>query len=242
MRWLNFSLLLLSIVLLFLLHKGCDTQNKYKDLSVKYEDAVRVKDSLGRTIYIKDVKIVENQQSIKDLRAKLFETSDKYNKKVLEVKALVASKTKVKTDTIDVPYEDTVKLKKWKDSVYKNCNNVIQFYEDSAVLVGTTAKDSTQHYKIDATVKKSGIRVNEIQFIDSQYLSITEYRGGFLMRDDYGKLNLYLPRKTKVEIKHTNPYFKNNGTSAFYQKKKSNCFGGGVVFGTVIALLLMSIF
>lgn len=243
MKWLDFTSLLLAIILLFVSFRGCSIQDEYEKLNIKYSDAVRIKDSIGRTIYVKDAKIVENQQSIKDLRAKLFETTEKYNKKVLEVNAIIASKTKVKTDTIDVPYEDTIKLKKWKDSVYKRCSDVIQFYEDSAVLVGTSAKDSTEHYKIDATVKKSGVRMNQIQFIDSQYLSITEYKGGFIMRDDYGKLRFYIPKKVKVEIKHTNPYFQNTGTDAYiHKKKKSSSFAGGIVFGAVIASLLMSIF
>ena len=75
-------------------------------------------------------------------------------------------------------------------------------------------------------------------FIDSQYISITEFKGGLFKRNTKGKLKLYEPRKTKVEIKHTNPYFKNTGTAAYmFQKKPNKGYLGGVVHGAIIGFL-----
>jgi hypothetical protein len=245
MKWSDFLLVLALAVIFFLILKSCGKDGDYRELTLKYEEATKMNDSLGRTIVVKDAEIVTNQQSMQDLRAKLFETTEKYNKKVKEVKALIASKTIVIIDTVEVPYVDTVKMKQWGDSISRICKDVINYYEDSSVLVGTKARDSTAHYKIDASVQKSGIKVNEIKFIDSQYVSITEFKGGFFKRNTKGKLRFYEPRRTKIEIKHTNPYFENKNIDAFFYEKKRNfdmsSFIKGGAIGALVTLLLIAL-
>ena len=242
----DFSALMMVVVVLFLVFKSCGSEQEYKELTLKYEESSKTNDSLGRTIVVKNAEITENQQSMKDLRAKLFETTEKYNKKVKEVKALVAQKTEVVIKEKEIPYIDTPGMKKWKDSLFLKCGEVLQYYEDSAVIIGTKAKDSTEHYKLSATIGKNSLKVNEISFIDSQYLSVTEFKGGFFLRDDYGKLRFYKNRKTKIEIKHTNPYFENKSVDGFFYKPKSRNFDlhtllGGTVIGASVALLLMAL-
>jgi hypothetical protein len=245
MKRADFTSLMLVIIIIFLVFRSCGIQQENKELSLKYEEASKIKDSLGRTITVKDAEIVTNQQSMQDLRAKLFETTEKYNKKVKEVKALIAQGTEVVIKDKDVPYLDSARMKQWEDSVANICKDVIKYYEDSTVLVGSQAKDSTAYYKIDASVEKSGIKINEIKFIDSQYVSITEFKGGLFKRNTKGKLRFYEPRRTKIEIKHTNPYFENKNIDAFFYKKNrkfdAHSFFGGGVMGVSLGILLMGL-
>lgn len=245
MKRSDFTALILVVVVIFLLFRSCGIEEENKELTLKYEEASRIKDSLGRTIVIKDAEIVTNQQSMQDLRAKLFETTEKYNKKVKEVKALIAQGTEVVIKDKDVPYLDTARMKQWEDSIANICKDVIAYYEDSTVKVGTNAKDSTAFYKIDATIEKNSLKINDIKLIDSQYVAITEFKAGFFKRNTKGKLRFYEPRRTKVEIKHTNPYFENKNIDAFFYKKKRNfdahTFLGGGVFGVSIGILLMAL-
>ncbi len=241
----DFTSLMLAVVVIFLAFRSCGAQEEYDELKLKYEEASKIKDSLGRTIAVKDAEIVTNQQSMQDLRAKLFETTEKYNKKVKEVKALIAQGTEVVIKDKDVPYLDTARMKQWEDSVANICKDVIAYYEDSTVRIGSNAKDSTAYYKIDATVEKNSLKINEIKFIDSQYVSITEFKGGFFKRNTKGRLRLYEPRRTKVEIKHTNPYFENKNIDAFFYKKNrkfdAHSFFGGGIMGVSIGILLMAL-
>jgi len=241
----DFTSLMLAVILLFTTLRTCNEKSEYENLTLEYEKANKIKDSLGRTIAVKDAQIVKNQESMQDLRAKLFETTESYNKKVKEVKALIAQGTEVVIRDKEVPYLDSVKMKQWKDSVIANCGDVIQYYEDSAVIIGTNAKDSTAHYKIDATIGKNNLKINEIKFIDSQYVAFTKMKGGILKKDTNGRLKLYLPSRTRIEIKHTNPHFQNTGVDAFFYDKKNkfntNSFVSGGVFGVSVALLLIAL-
>jgi hypothetical protein len=235
-NWIIVVLVILFGISVFV---GCEKEKDYKKLEIQLEEATRIKDSLGKVIYVKDAEIVENQESMQDLRARLFETEEKYNKKVKEVKALIAQKTKVELVDVLVPYKDTTGMKKWEDSVKNKCANVIKFYEDSSVLVGTNAEDSTKDYNISLTILKEGIKIDSIKFIDSQYVSLTEFRGGFFKRNTKGKLKFYEPRRVKVEIKHTNPYFTNAGVNAFfYEEKSKNGYMAGLLHGTIVGSII----
>lgn len=240
----NLIILVLSILLITSFIKSCNNQEEYKKLQVELENVNKIKDSLGNVITVKDAEIVTSQESMKDLRAKLFQTTEKYNKKVKEVEALIAQGTEVVIQEVPVPYIDTAKMKQWEDSIAIKCKDVIQYYEDSTVRIGSKAKDSTTYYKIDATVEKQGIKMNEIKFIDSQYVALTKMKAGFFRKNTEGKFKLYVPSRTRVEIKHTNPYFKNTGVDAFiFDKKPKPSYGTGLaqgaVGGGVLTLLLL---
>jgi hypothetical protein len=248
MKWIKeIVIIILVAILISLLTRSCDQQQALEKLQIELTQANKIKDSLGNVITVKDAEIVTNQESMKDLRAKLFETTDKYNKKVKEVQALIAQGTEVVIREIPVPYIDTAKMKQWEDSIAIKCKDVIQYYEDSTVRIGSKAKDSTTYYKINATVEKQGIKMNEIKFIDSQYIALTKMKGGFFRKNTEGKFKLYVPSRTRVEIKHTNPYFKNTGVDAFiFDKKPKPSYGTGLVQGalggaglTILLLLLL---
>jgi hypothetical protein len=248
MKWVkDLFIIALIAILVSLLIKSCDQQEQLEKLQIELTQANKIKDSLGNTIVVKDAKIVEDQEAIKKLRADLFQTTEKYNNKVKEVKALIAQGTQVVIKDKPIPYVDTSKMKQWEDSVLAICADVIKYYEDSTVRIGSKAKDSTQYYKIDATVEKQGIKMNEIKFIDSQYVALTKMKGGFFRKNTKGKFKLYVPSRTRVEIKHTNPYFQNTGVDAFlFDKKPKHSYGSGLVQGavggsvlTVLLLLLL---
>lgn len=238
--WKTWFYLVFSILFLILLIDGCEKSKEIERLEKLNEfNVAYYKDSLNRVIAAANAKEIQNQQVMKDLRAKLFETEDKYNKKVKEVKVLVSQKTRVKVDSLLVPYIDSGKIKNWEDSVLANCKDVINYYEDSTVLIGTTAKIDDKWYNMELAVEKEGIMVNSIQFVDSQYLAISRFKGGILKRDINKKLKLYEPERIRVEVKHTNPYFKNEGINSFYYvpKKKHN-FLKGLLVGAGIMLRL----
>lgn len=239
MKSANFAILMLSILLVIMFFRSCDDTKQIEELQVQLDKTNKIKDSLGNTIAVKDVKIVEDQEAIKKLRADLFQTTDKYNKKVKEVQALIAKGTQVIIKDKPVPYVDTSKMKQWEDSILALCADVIRYYEDSTVRIGKQAKDSTAYYKIDATVEKQGIKMNEIKFIDSQYVALTQMKGGFFRKNTEGKFKLYVPSRTRVEIKHTNPYFQNTGVDAFlFDKKPKPSYGSGLVQGAVGGFVL----
>lgn len=229
----------LVIIIIMLLFDRCKTEEAFKALQVKFDnDISQIRDSLGNIIAVKDAQIVGNQESMKELRARLFQTTENYNQKVKEVQALIAQKTVVIFKEIYVPYVDTIKMKKWADSIAIKCKDVIQYYEESSVPVGKQAIDSTGHYKIDATVQKNGLKINEIKFIDSQYVSITKMKGGLFKKNTAGKLKFYQPPATVIEIKHTNPYFQNKGSSSFvYKKKNTRGYPSGLLHGALGGLL-----
>jgi len=238
----NFAILMLSMFLLLMIFRSCDDNSQIEQLQVQLEEANKIKDSLGNIVVVKDAKIVQDQEAIKKLRADLFQTTEKYNKKVKEVKALIAQGTQVVIKDRPVPYVDTSKMKQWEDSVLAICADVIRYYEDSTVRIGSNAKDSTRYYKIDATVEKQGIRMNEVKFIDSQYVALTEMKGGLFRKDTKGKFKLYVPSRTRAEIKHTNPYFQNTGVDAFlFDKKPKPSYGSGLVQGAVGAALIIGL-
>lgn len=230
----------LLVILYTMLLDKCSSEEKFRTLKMNYDkDVTHIKDSLGNIISVKDVEIVQNQESMKDLRARLFETTDKYNKKVEEVQALIGQKTEVIIKEVKVPYIDSVKMKKWADSINIKCADVIKYYEDSTVKIGARAVDSTGYYKVDATVEKKGIKMNEIKFVDSQYVAITKMKGGIFKRNTKGKFRLYVKPTTRVEIKHTNPYFQNTGVDAFvFEKKTNRGYGNGLLHGAVGAVAI----
>jgi hypothetical protein len=230
----NFAILMLSILLAIMFFRACDDNKQIEALQVQLNEANNIKDSLGNIITVKDAKIVQDQEAMKNLRAELFQTTEKYNNKVKEVKALIAQETQVVIKEVKVPYIDSTKMKQWADSIAIKCAEVIKYYEDSTVKIGKQAKDSTAHYKIDATIQKEGINMNEIKFIDSQYVALTEMKGGILKRNTKGKFRLYVPPTTRAEIKHTNPYFQNTGVDAFLFKEKAHRgYGSGILHGAI---------
>lgn len=236
----NVIIVALTLVIIMLLFDKCKSNEEFRALQMKFDsDVTHIKDSLGEVIAVQEVEIVKNEQSMTDLRARLFETTERYNQRVKEVSALIASKTVVVYKEKKVPYLDTGTMKKWNDSIAKICKDVIKYYEDSTVKVGTIASDSSAYYNFKATIQKRNLDINKIQFIDSQYVSITKLKGGFFRKNYKGKFKIYSAPRTVVEIKHTNPYFQNTGINSYVLDKtpKPN-YGTGVVHGALVGVLL----
>lgn len=240
----NMIIAALSLLLLFFIGCNIFQKNKIEKLIVEHNDKLgKIKDSLGGIITVKDAQITNDQESMKNLRSSLLQTEEKYNQKVKEVNSIISQKTKVMYKDKLIPYKDTIGTKRWQDSVMANCQDVISYYEDSTVLIGSTAKDSSKFFDISLTIQKKGIQVDSIKFIDSQYVIISKFKPQLFKKDTYGKFKIYQPSKTKVEIKHTNPYFENIGTDfiQFKPEKKKGYGTGlthGVIGGTLLGLIL----
>lgn len=205
----------------------------------KYKDSVL--NRANQVVYSAQVQLTQSQEEIKRLSAEKFDLQKKHEKEIKKVHSFYASRTKVEIDSILVPYKDTSWTKKWKDSVRANCAGVISWYEDSTVRIGTNALDSNKYYKVDMTVQKGGVQINNIQFVDSQYVRMVTVKGGFFKKVE-GKRKFHVKPSVKVQVVHTNPYFKNTGMDAIMYEppKRKGGFLAGVITGAAATILIIT--
>lgn len=236
-------IVVLGIGLIFSLLDSCSNRRKNEELSFQLRVADSVKNKLGQTVYSQDVQITQKDEELKKYSDSVFNLGKKHARQIKEVHAYYASRTKVEMDSVLVPYEVKVKDKKWEDSIAQACKVVIDYYKDSTVKIGSKANDSSRFYKVELTVQKEGVLLNNIQFIDSQHIRIVTIKGGLLKRNYEGKFKFHVKKRMKVEVLHTNPYFVNEGINAiFVEEKKKNHFlkglllGGGAVLITTLIL------
>lgn len=150
--------------------------------------------ALGQKVLTQEVLVAANQESLRKLTDSVFNLKKSQDKKIKEVIAYYSSISKTEIRERLVPYIDTIKTKKFSDSLEKVCQEVIKFYEDSSILVPQPVKDSGQHFVFKGTVKKEGLQIEQVSFPDSLYLRFVE-KGGFLKK-----------RTVEVQVLHTNPY------------------------------------
>lgn len=230
-------LTLLNIIQWVLLERSKKEKAELVVNLTKHRDSVT--NSLNQVVYSTRVQLGESQRELKEVTQEKFNLEKKHEKEIKKVHAFYASRTKVELDSVLVPYKDTSWTKHWKDSVKANCAGVIMWYEDSTVLIGTKATDSSKFYKVDMTVQKQGVEINNIQFVDSQYVRFVTVKGGFFKKVE-GKRKFHVKRSLQVQVLHTNPHFKNTGMDAIMYdppKKKGGLIRGIIIGGTVIYTL-----
>ncbi len=237
----------LSIVLLC----SMITCNQQKDSSSKYQlEASLAKqtiDSLtnlnGQLVITQHVIEVNNQDAIREYTDSIFNLKRKYEKKIKDIKAFYSERTTTTLDSVLVPYEDTTKVDYWKNEARRlgdDCESLTNRLIDTTVFVGIVAKDSTNEYKIEATVLKKGILINKLTIPDSQYVRFITLKGGFLKKNQEGKRKLFLKKTIQVQVLHTNKLINVDGSnSIFYIPKKKErwlekalLIGGGIYLGT----------
>jgi hypothetical protein len=234
---LSISLIVISALLLTSVWDGCNKGKRIELLKTGLEKSQEQTNKLGQTVYSLEVQVMEKDDQLKEYTDSIFALGKKHEKQIKQIHAYYGSRTKVELDTVLVPYKDTAGMKDWEDSIALSCGDVIQYYEDSTIKIGTTASDSTAYYKVDMTVLKKGIQVNNLQFVDSQHVRFTSMKGGLFKRNAEGKLKFHVKPRMKVEVLHTNPYFVNTGIDATFiepPKKKGQFLKGVIIGGTVI--------
>lgn len=218
----NIVLGVLIVALLFSMLRSCaksEQIDKLKADSIHQIDSI--KNTLGQTITLKEVEITNSKEALKLATDSLFNLKASQDKKIKDVIAYYKGQTKLKVDSVKVPYIDTTGKKEWEDSVKAACSKVIEYYEANTIAVPRTAKDSTKNYKADLTATLSGITINNLELVDLQTIRWVVYKGGLLKKDITGKRHLWLKKKLGVQIVHTNPHIKVIGAeSAIYQAPK----------------------
>jgi len=182
----------------------------------------------GDTISVQKVIITSSQEALRSLTDSIFSLTRKQERQVKNIIAYFSEKVKVEMKEVEVPYVDTIAMKKFSDSILLNCKEVLIYMRDSTITVPRLAQDSTSLHKVIATVSKEKMTINSLSIPDSSYFRIDEIKGGLFKRN--------------YEIKsfHTSPYiYTTNQNSVIFKPKpkrnlllKSLLIGFGVFVGT----------
>lgn len=176
----------------------------------------------NQVVSMQTVIVTDNQQTIKELTDSIFNLKRRDERKIKEVIAYWRERTKVGVDSVKVPYVDTVRMKRFSDSVEKQCVEVINYMRDSTITVPRTSRDTLPGFAYDITATRSGLVINHIEFPDSLDMRFVE-KGGFLKK-----------KSIEVQFKHTNPNVKVVGSSSILYRPKKK--GGWVVKALVLGL------
>lgn len=194
-----------------------------KDLANQKLDSI--KNELGQTVTLQKAIITSNAEDIRRISDEKFALQKKYDKKVKEVEFYMSQNTVTRVDSVEVPYEDTVKIRQFKDSA-----DFYKYAADSMITVPRTIKIDSAGFSFSGTVKKSSFSINNISFVDSQYVRVVQLKRNLWQSITFKK------RQYQVQVLHTSPYIKVTGQNSiiFKPKSKINIFGTLVAVGTGI--------
>lgn len=194
----------------------------------------------NQVIYEQEALIVKNQEDLKRYTDSIFDLKRKHSTQIKSVVAYYSSITNTRIDSVPVPYVDTLTLRRFSDSIQKQCGTVLSYMRDSTISVPRRAKIDSTNFSIDLTIGKSSVLVNNVTFVDSQYIRFIERKGGLFKKDIYGKRHFILKPQIVVQVLHSNQNIKVMGQqSAIYIKKskflpKLAVIGGAVLTGILI--------
>ena len=217
--------------------KTCTYNNKLQDsLAIALQEKAELQkfsNMRGDTIVAQQAIISSDQDELLALSQEKFQLKRENARLVKKVLAFSSQTTETKIpDSVFVPYVDTTGHKKFQDSIARQCAEVIQYINDSTIRVPVTAKDSTEHYNINLTVERTGVKINTVSIPDSVYFRIIEKKGGFFRKVN-GKLKFHVPKTIEFQTLHTNPLVHVTGQTSIYYTphKKLNWLGKGLLLG-----------
>jgi hypothetical protein len=219
----------IAVILLLLLNvKSCNENKSYKGQVAILDSltlANQTKDSIinadGKTITIQEAIVVRQKDQLKALTDEVFNLKKKNTRKSDVVTVYVKETTDVDIDSILAGYTDTLKFKKFSDSVTKQCQEVIKYMEDSTLAVPRKFEDSTQYFSVNGSVTKDGVVIKNVYIPDTIHTRVVEHKGGLLKRDSKGKRHLILKKYIEIQTFHTNPYIKTTGLNSVIYKPQS---------------------
>lgn len=190
---------------------------------------VKIVNEKGDSINTQKVIITSSQEALRSLTDSIFSLTRRQEKQIRNIIAYYTERTSTHIDSVDVPYVDTIAMRKFSDSVTKNCQEVLSYMKDSTITVPRTGRDSTSTYDISLTATKQNFKVNQISIPDSSFLRIDEMKGG-----------LFKKRSYEIKSFHTSPHVDTKGQNSviFKPKPKRNLLlksllvGLGVFIGT----------
>lgn len=168
----------------------------------------------GETIQVQEAIITTSHKALDNLTDTIFDLRNKDNRN-RETIAYYKGITRTQIKGLEVPYLDTVAMKKFSDSILALIpKDVQEFMRDSMIQVPRTSHLSTPHLDLTATAKKQGITIDNLSLPDTLQLRFVERKG-----------NLFRSPSVEVQYFHTNPYIINVASnSAVYKPKRKSFF------------------
>ena len=222
------GILLIVIALLTLntckLKKGYTNQVSTIDsLMLSNQTLDSIKNKQNETILKQEAIIVDNADALNKLTDSIFMLKKKDSKN-LQTIAYYKAITRTKIDSVDVPYVDTIAMKKWEDSVIQHCQSVIDYIQDSTITVPRKAELSTPNFELKATIKKDNLEINSLVIPDTLQLRFVE------------KKRFLKPKTIEVQFFHSNPLISTTQSNSAIYKPKRKPFFQRVVLPVVIGV------
>lgn len=194
-------------------HKIEEGKQEITALSLEKQALTTKVNSQGREIASQKVIITDNTNSLNRLTDTIFQLKEK-DRKNTETIAYFKNVTQISVAAVDVPYLDTVAMRKFEDSLANQYPQLASYIRDSSIRVPTTAGIGTPYFSLEVTAKKSGITVDKLVVPDTLQLRFVEH-----------KAKLFKKGSIEVQYFHTNPYVQNiSSNSVFYKPKRASFF------------------
>jgi hypothetical protein len=232
-RWEWF--VIAGLVVFLVLQKGCaDARNKQlavtiDSLTLANQTLDSIKNKKDQTIYTQNVIATNMREQIKQLAQEKFDLKDKYERKVKDVQFFYQAKLRQKLpDSTLIRYTDTTLL------VPMDCDDLKVFVRDSMIKVPKHIEldSSFKGVTFDADILKDGLRINYLEFLDSQYIRVDK------MKRNVWQFLTFKPNKYQVKVLHTSPYMQVLGQNSiiYVPPKKANILLKAIGAGGLILL------
>lgn len=227
-RWIWIGIVLGLVIFLWQLdscrnRKFASQQNKLDSITLANQVLIQDKNSIGQTVSKQAVIITEDQEALQDITAKVFNLEKQDEKRIKQINALIQIASRIRVDSINIPFKDEIAAKKFSDSLIAACAEVINYYKNNSIPVPqnvSISKEENPNFQFYGKVIKEGLAIDSINFPDSQRIAVIETKGGLFRRNIEGKVKFYTPRKLEIQVLHTNKYVEITGMSSIiYQPK-----------------------
>jgi len=213
--------LIIAVVIGFLIWDGCQSRNQVRDFGKQMAKFSTKEQSFIKTIDKQNREIAEQNQIILTKEQAIQQGLINYTK-LKKVKSQVRIITKIGVDTIFIPFND------------------VDFFNDDLVKVIDTSKiilvpkpfsKQNEWYWIGGKILKRGIKIDSIQFINKQTITIGE-------KKLKGIKNIFKRKIPTVEIINESPYVSVQGLQNIVIKKKPKKWWQTTGFKVVAAFSL----
>lgn len=203
---------------LFWAMKSCSENKRYKDnVTTDSLYARQTMDSFrnenGRLVFEEQVLKDANDKMIHRMSDSIFAFNDRTAAKIKEISALLHASGLSHIDTQFIPYHDVVKVEVPKYIVDPVLQDSLRLLFASVVHVPQSFSiDTSKYFKINGTIKKEGISLNNVSFTDDVYYRFSKKRSGFLG----------LGSRTFVSSVHSSPYATTTAMNSVIVPQKTN--------------------
>jgi hypothetical protein len=243
-KYITFDRIIMGIIIiilsisLFTCNKELENSNLALALSFQKIDSIANKN--GELIAVNQSIIVSSQEEIRKYTDSIYALDRKHERNIKNILSFYKGITNTIIKERLVPFIDSNAITIWTDSVKRQCESVISFYESKTIRVPRIARDSTANYTAEMTATKQGIIINSLMIPDSQYVRFVTLKGGFMKKNQQGKRELFLKKSIQVQVMHSNPLIHTTGQSSVIYKppdkkkwlEKAILIGAGVYIGT----------